>query len=110
MPDVVFGAGDYGVRYRYLNVSPSWIGKLILKCLTEAVYPFYILHQTVIVLIGCYVLIKTNLSVYDGFLVVSLPLLAVCVTLYLLLIRPFNLTRLLFGMKNFRPGSPPARR
>ncbi|QJW89310.1 acyltransferase family protein [Spirosoma taeanense] len=80
--------------YKYLNVN-----RPVLPYLNEAVYPFYILHQTVIVIIGYYVLTKTRLGVYDGFLTVSLSSLVVCVTLYLLLIRPFKLTRLLFGMK-----------
>ncbi len=85
--------------YRYLNVNPSWIGRPILPHLTQAVYPFYILHQTVIVLVGYYVLKQTNLGVYDGFLVVSFFTLTVCVGIYLLLIRPFKLTRLVFGVK-----------
>lgn len=80
--------------YRYLNVS-----KPILPHLNEAVYPFYILHQTVIVLIGYYVLTRTGLGIYDGFLVVSFSSLLVCVAIYWLLIRPFKLTRFLFGMK-----------
>ena len=80
--------------YRYLNVN-----RPILPHLNEAVYPFYILHQTVIVLIGYYVLTRTDLGVYDGFLVVSFSSLAACVAIYLLLIRPFKLTRVLFGLK-----------
>ena len=80
--------------YRYLNVN-----RPILPHLNEAVYPFYILHQTVIVLIGYYVLTKTNLGVYDGFLVVSLSTLVTCIAIYVLLIRPFKLTRFLFGLK-----------
>lgn len=83
-----------GYGYRYLNVN-----KPILKYLNEAIYPFYILHQTVILIIGYYVLTKTDLGVYDGFLVVSLTSFVVCVTIYALLIRPFKLTRVLFGMK-----------
>ncbi|MDB5242473.1 MAG: acyltransferase, partial [Spirosoma sp.] len=50
-----------GYGYRYLNID-----KPILKHLNEAVYPFYILHQTVIVLIWYYVLTRTSLGVYDG--------------------------------------------
>ena len=84
---------SYG--YRYLNMN-----KPVLKHLNEAVYPFYILHQTVIVIIGYYVLTRTDLGVYDGFLAVSFSTLIVCVGLYVLLIRPFKLTRLLFGVKN----------
>ncbi|GAA4417278.1 hypothetical protein GCM10023187_49520 [Nibrella viscosa] len=80
--------------YRYLNVN-----RPILPKLNEAVYPFYILHQTIIVLIGYQILTKTGLGVYDGFLVVSLTSLVACVGIYLLLIRPFKVTRFLFGMK-----------
>ncbi|GAB2536680.1 acyltransferase family protein [Spirosoma aerophilum] len=83
-----------GYGYRYLNVNHP-----VLPKLNKAVYPFYILHQTVIVLIGYAILTRTNLGVYDGFLVVSLSSLLTCVVIYLLLIRPFKLTRLLFGMK-----------
>ncbi|GAB3947788.1 hypothetical protein GCM10028805_20670 [Spirosoma harenae] len=80
--------------YRYLNKNHP-----ILPKLNEAVYPFYILHQTVIVLIGYYVLTRTELGVYDGFLVISFSTLAVCIAIYLLLIRPFKLIRILFGLK-----------
>ncbi|GAB3495628.1 hypothetical protein GCM10027341_13230 [Spirosoma knui] len=83
-----------GYGYRYLNVN-----RPILRHLNEAVYPFYILHQTVIVIIGYFVLTRTSLGVYDGFLVVSFSTLVVCVALYLLLIRPFKVTRLFFGVK-----------
>jgi hypothetical protein len=83
-----------GYGYRYLNVN-----RPMLPQLNEAVYPFYILHQTVIIVIGYYVLTRTGLGVYDGFLVVSLSSGLVCVAIYLLLIRPFRLTRFLFGLK-----------
>jgi peptidoglycan/LPS O-acetylase OafA/YrhL len=80
--------------YKYLNVNRS-----ILPHLTEAVYPFYILHQTVIVLIGYWVLKQTSLGIYEGFLFISFSTLLVCVALYWFLIRPFRLTRILFGVK-----------
>ncbi|WP_420150248.1 acyltransferase family protein [Spirosoma sp.] len=80
--------------YRYLNRNHRF-----LPHLNEAVYPFYILHQTVIILIGYYVLTQTNLGVYDGFLLISLSTLTICVFVYTLLIRPFKLTRALFGLK-----------
>jgi glucan biosynthesis protein C len=85
--------------YRYLNVNPIWRGRPVLPKLNEAVYPFYILHQTVIVMIGYYVLTQTNLGVYDGFLTISLSSLAVCIAIYVLVVRPFKLMRVLFGLK-----------
>ncbi|SOD82824.1 acyltransferase family protein [Spirosoma fluviale] len=83
-----------GYGYRYLNVNHP-----ILPHLNEAVYPFYILHQTVIVLIGYYVLTRTQLGIYSGFMVVSLTTLLICIALYMLLIRPFKLMRVVFGLK-----------
>lgn len=82
-----------GYSYHYLNVN-----RPVLPYLNEAVYPFYILHQTVIIVIGYY-LLKTNLGVYDGFLVISLVAGLTCIAIIGLLIRPFRLMRILFGMK-----------
>ncbi|WP_266367362.1 acyltransferase family protein [Tellurirhabdus rosea] len=79
--------------HRYLNVN-----RPILPHLTEAVYPFYILHQTVIVAIGFY-LLRANLGILGGYLTVSLLSLLTSVGIYLLLIRPFRLIRPLFGLK-----------
>ena len=42
---------------------------------------------------------ETGLGVYDVFLAVSLLSLSVCPAIYPLLIRPFELTRLLLGVK-----------
>ena len=81
--------------YRYLNVS-----RPILPRLNEAVYPFYILHQTAIVLIGYWVITRLNLGVYPGFLFISLSSGLVCIVLILFVIRPFKLIRILFGMKS----------
>ncbi|MFD1141647.1 acyltransferase family protein [Larkinella insperata] len=80
--------------YRYLNVN-----RPILSHLTEAAYPFYILHQTVIIVLGYYVLQSGQFGIYDGFGLISLSTLTLCVLIYWFLIRPFKLTRLLFGLK-----------
>lgn len=85
--------------YTYLNINLYWKNQPILLHLNEAVYPFYILHQTVIVFIGYYVLKTTNLSIYNGFLIISFLSLLVCIAIYTLLIRPFKGTRFLFGLK-----------
>lgn len=83
-----------GYGYTYLNKNHPWLSEL-----NAAVYPFYILHQTVIVLIGYYVLTRSTLGVYSGFLTVSFVSLVICVLIYLVLIRPFSLMRLFFGVK-----------
>lgn len=82
-----------GYGQRYLNVD-----KPILKHANEAVYPFYILHQTVIICIGYY-WIQHFRGVYFNFLAILLLSFATTVGIYLLFIRPFGPVRFLFGMK-----------
>jgi glucans biosynthesis protein C len=69
-----------------------------LKYLNEAVYPFYILHQTIIIVIGYYV-IQVNETIGMKFLFITLLSLALSVGIYHLYIRPFNFMRFLFGLK-----------
>lgn len=83
-----------GYGYRYLNVN-----KPILPHLTEAVYPFYILHQTAIIVIGYWALKTLDLGVWAGFWFISLASLVVCVALYVVLIRPLKSLRVVFGLK-----------
>jgi hypothetical protein len=76
----------------YLNRSHPW-----LKYFNEGLYPFYILHQTVIIAIGYYVC-QWNWSIGAKFWAISMLTLASCVLLYFV-IRTNNVTRLLFGLK-----------
>lgn len=82
-----------GFGRRYLNKNNR-----LLAYANEAIYPFYILHQTVIVVIAYYV-VKTNDTVLTKFLFLSASSFLVTVGLYHFLIRPFRVTRFLFGMK-----------
>ena len=77
----------------YLNRPHPWLTKI-----NEGLYPFYILHQTVIIVIGYYVC-QLDWSISAKFWTVSLLTLISCVAFYLFLIRPFNLMRVLFGVK-----------
>lgn len=77
----------------YLNRPHPW-----LKHFNEGLYPFYILHQTVIIAIGYYIC-QYNWSIGLKFWIVSFLTLGSCVLFYFLVIRPFNAVRLLFGMK-----------
>jgi surface polysaccharide O-acyltransferase-like enzyme len=69
-----------------------------LKYANEAVLPFYILHQTVIVFLGYFIL---GWAIPDmlKFIVILLASFAVVMLLYEFLVRRFNLLRFLFGMK-----------
>lgn len=79
--------------YKYLNRSHPW-----LKVLNEGIYPFYILHQTVIIIIG-YQVLQWHWGIWLGFFFVSTASMLTCVGIYGLVIRPFDGMRFLFGMK-----------
>ncbi len=81
-----------------------------LKYASEAAYPFYILHQTVIVVIGFYV-VQWDTGVLVKFVTIVVASLVVTTVLYDLLVRRINVTRFLFGMrpKKKLPATPAPR-
>jgi len=81
-----------GLGSMHLSFNNRW-----LRGANEATLPFYILHQTVIVAIGFYV-ISLDLSVMVKYLLICASSLA-AVTVLVLSIRQVNLLRLLFGMR-----------
>jgi glucans biosynthesis protein C len=87
----IFTAVGYGKKY--LNKKHP-----IQNYLNEAVYPFYILHQTVIVVIVYYV-VKSTDSVYSKFIFTFVYSFAVTTAIYHLVVNQFAVTRFLFGMK-----------
>jgi glucan biosynthesis protein C len=82
-----------GYAKRYLNKKHS-----ALNYINEAIYPFYILHQTIIVIVVFYV-IRTNEPVLNKFLFTFVTSFILIMCIYHLLIRPYAATRFLFGMK-----------
>lgn len=82
-----------GYAQQYLNRPHPW-----LKYMNEGLYPFYILHQTVIIWIGYYIC-QLDWSISAKFGTISLLTLLICIGFYLLCIRPFKPMRVLFGMK-----------
>lgn len=87
----IFTAIGYGKRY--LNRKHA-----ILNYVNEAVYPFYILHQTVIVIVVYYV-VQSPDSVYSKFIFTFITSFALIMGIYHLLIKPNAVPRFLFGMK-----------
>lgn len=83
----------FGHGYRYLNFSNRF-----LTYANEAVYPFYILHQTVIVCLA-YPLIHATLPMGVKFVYLAVATFVICLALYHLLIRRVSVLRVLFGMK-----------
>lgn len=82
-----------GYAKRYLNKKHR-----IQNYINEAVYPFYILHQTVIVIVVFYV-IRTHEPVLNKLLFTFITSFALIICIYHLLIKPYAVTRFLFGMK-----------
>ena len=80
----------------YLNKPHPWLARI-----NEGLYPFYILHQTVIIVLGYYIC-QLPWSIGAKFWAVSLLTLISCIFIYLTIIKPFNLMRFLFGMKSLR--------
>ncbi len=78
----------------YLNRPHPWLAKI-----SEGLYPFYILHQTVIIAIGYYVC-QWDWSIAAKYWTICFLTLVSCVGFYFLLIRPFNVMRFLFGVKS----------
>lgn len=70
----------------------------VRQYINEAVMPFYIVHQTVIVVIGFYV-VNLEAGVALKYALVVILTFAITLLLYDLAIRRMNLTRILFGMK-----------
>ena len=64
----------------------------------EAVLPFYILHQTVLLRIG-YFVVQWDIPDLLKFLIISSSSFATIVVLYEYLVRRVNILRFLFGMK-----------
>ena len=69
-----------------------------LRYFSQASYPFYIIHQTVIVAIGYYI-VRWNLGVWPKFLVIAACSFVVTMALYDLVIKRTPATRLLFGLR-----------
>lgn len=84
----ILGLGSRYLRFR--NRS--------LEYASEAVLPFYILHQSIIVPVGFF-LLDWRAAVFVKFLVLSGVSFAIIMLVYELLIRKFALLRFLFGMK-----------
>jgi hypothetical protein len=81
----------YGRRYLSFNHP-------FLRYANEAVYPFYILHQTVIIILA-YNLVYVNWGIGVKFPVVAVATFLICWAIYALVIKPWNPLRIAFGMK-----------
>lgn len=89
-----------GFASRHLRFSNRF-----LKYANDAVLPFYILHQMVILAIGFHV-IRLDAPLWVQYLIIAAASFAVTMATYELLIRRSNVLRVLFGMKTLRRVQP----
>jgi peptidoglycan/LPS O-acetylase OafA/YrhL len=81
----------YGARYLNSNTP-------FRKLANEAIYPFYLLHQPVIIIYGYYIT-QWDISVLTKALLITIFSFTTSVGLYWFFIRPFNSMRVIFGMR-----------
>ena len=82
-----------GYAKQYLNRDTR-----LRKAANEAIYPFYLLHQPVILLLGFF-LIKVEMPDFMRFVILTLSGFGITLGFYWFLVRPFNIARVIFGMK-----------
>ena len=82
-----------GFAIHHLNFNNSF-----LKYANEAVLPFYILHQTVIVLVG-FIIREWDLAIFPKYLFLAAVSFTIIMLLYEFIVRRVNLLRFLFGMR-----------
>ena len=82
-----------GFASHHLNFTNNF-----LKYANEAVLPFYVLHQTVIVIVGFFIA-NWTLAVFPKFLFLAGTSFIVIMALYEFLVKRINVLRFLFGMK-----------
>ncbi|MEM6718862.1 MAG: acyltransferase family protein [Bacteroidota bacterium] len=83
-----------------LGYGQIWLNQksILVQKLNEAIYPFYILHQTVIVVFAYYI-VQWKFSIGLKLFVLLITTFPVIVLLYRYLVYPFKLMRIVFGIK-----------
>jgi peptidoglycan/LPS O-acetylase OafA/YrhL len=94
-PFVAFSCGLTAIGFgkQYLTKNNR-----LRKLANEAIYPFYLLHQPVIVVVGYY-MVKWDISILWKVVFITIASFAITIAIYWFLIRPFNFIRVIFGMK-----------
>lgn len=82
-----------GYAKKHLNFNTKF-----LQFANEAIYPFYILHQTIIVIIGYYI-IQVQDDIISKYLFLTFVSFLLSIGIYVFFVRPYKIPRMLFGMK-----------
>jgi hypothetical protein len=97
-----FGAGCLLFAILGFGMRHLAFDRPALKNANEGVLPFYILHQTVLLSVGYFIMPRAIHDVLKWIIVFTVSFFVI-VALYTLFIRKFDLLRFLFGMKTTRP-------
>ncbi|HKP31469.1 MAG TPA: hypothetical protein VJT83_02030, partial [Chitinophagaceae bacterium] len=91
---------SYGAVFALVGYGKPYLNRQhkFLTYANPAVYPFYILHQTVIVILAFYI-VQVNESILSKYLFLVGVSFLLCIGIYHLIIRENRLLRFLFGMK-----------
>jgi glucans biosynthesis protein C len=90
------GITALGFAKQYLNRDSK-----LRKLANEAIFPFYLLHQPVIVVVG-YFIVSLDIAVIWKVVFITISSFTIITGLYWLLIRHLNFLRIIFGMKMIR--------
>lgn len=85
-----------GYAMKYIDRNSSF-----RKTANEAIYPFYLLHQPALVITG-YIFVNLSIHILLKVILIFTSSLILILSVYWFLIRPFNIPRILFGMKPHR--------
>jgi len=108
--ETVYGISRWSFIVYFLSLAAKDlnVNNKVLAYSSEAVLPFYILHQTIIVCVGWFV-IRWNIGILPKYLIIAVVSFALIMILYELLVRRFNVVRFFFGMRpKKKPSATPA--
>ena len=87
------GLTAIGYAKKHLNKDSK-----LRKMANEGIYPFYLLHQPIIIILGYYTA-QWEITIFLKFIVLTTLSLMLSIGIYWFLIRPFNIMRFIFGLK-----------
>ncbi len=102
-----FIIGSWSWMLAFIGFAGAYLrrGTPFLRYANEAVLPFYIMHQTVLLAVG-YVVLRWQIPDPLKWLIIAPVSFAVVMGMYELAVRRSNVLRVLFGMKAIDKGPP----
>jgi len=97
---IVIGVANLSWVLFFLSLGTKYLNfnSRLLQYCNEALLPFYILHQTVIIMVGWFV-VPLDAGILPKYLIISVSSFVLILTIYEVFIRRLNPVRWLFGMR-----------